>query len=352
MIQALAQLRNEVVAGFAFINLIWISINFMFQLRKPAVIEFPTASGAENVDDSVIKIDALGLMFIIFFVLILLIQFIGMVIHRLGTLMHLIAITEIPNPFKCGKNQSHGNLDEENTEKLNAKELIRLCTDVVGEPMPDYSSDEDDDDDEEDDIVEKELSNTIVNNAVRGVKVNIGGTTTPGLGMSFRETMVIGRDNISNNLRSTLSSPNFRHTARNVLAISKRKYDEGTKPPPKGNVLKYRKNHPPTLRTDWEQAKKFGSTKPVFNDFINKIQNDEVLKHKVRGLEKQTTVDNLKRTLRRQTSATDLGSSVNDELSGAVGTLNRAFYKNLNKKMKKQTRQNPVSIGGHSGSRL
>ncbi|XP_052090867.1 uncharacterized protein LOC127727790 [Mytilus californianus] len=351
MKQALAQLRNEVVAGFAFINLIWISINFMFQLRKPAVIEFPTASGAENVDDSVIKIDALGLMFIIFFVLILLIQFIGMVIHRLGTLMHLIAITEIPNPFKCGKKQSYGNIEEENTEKLNAKELIRLCTDVVGEPRPDYSSDEDDDDDEEDDKVEEELSNTIVNNAVIGVKGNIGGTRTPGLGMSFRETMVIGRDNISNDLRSTLSSPNFRQTARNMIAISKRKYDEGTKPPPKGNVLKYRKNHPPKLRTDWEQAKKFGSTKPIFNDFINEIQKDQDLKHKVRGLEKQTAVDNLKRTLRRETSATDFDEPVNDKVSG-VGTLSRAFYKNLNQKTKVQTRQNPVSIGSHSGSRL
>lgn len=43
MKQDLANLRNEVVGGFAFINLIWIAINFMFQLRKPAVIKFPTA---------------------------------------------------------------------------------------------------------------------------------------------------------------------------------------------------------------------------------------------------------------------------------------------------------------------
>ncbi|VDI08202.1 chitin synthase [Mytilus galloprovincialis] len=353
MKKALAQLRNEVVAGFAFINLIWISINFMFQLRKPAIIEFPKAPGAENVDDDVIKIDALGLMFIIFFVLILLLQFIGMVIHRWGTLMHLIAITEIPNPFKCGKNQSHENIGEEGPEKIDAKTLVRFCAEVVGEPMPDYSSDEDDEDDEEeDDKVEQELSNTIRNNAVRGVKGNIGGTRTPGLGMSFRETMVIGRDSISNNLRSTLTSPNFRQTARNMIAISKRKYDDGTKPPPKGNVLRYRKNNPSRSRTDWEQAKKFGSTKPIFKDFINEIQNDRDLKHKVRGIEKQTTGDNLKRTLRRENSASDFDEPVNDKLSGAVGTLSRAFYKNLNQKTKIKTEDNPVSIGSNSGSRL
>ncbi|XP_076090328.1 chitin synthase chs-2-like [Mytilus galloprovincialis] len=351
MKQALAQLRNEVVAGFAFINLIWISINFMFQLRKPAVIEFPTASGAENVDDDVIKIDALGLMFIIFFVLILLLQFIGMIFHRLGTLMHLIAITEIPNPFKCGKKQSYGNMEEENTEKLNAKELVRFYTDVVGEPMPDYSGDEDDDDDEKDAKIEKELSDTIVNNAVIGVKGNIGGTRKPGLGMSFRETMA-NKDSIPNNLRSTTSKPNFRQTVRNMIAISRRKYDEGTKPFPKGNVLRYRKNHPPMSRTDWEQAKKFGSNKPVFHDMINEIQNDRDLKHKVRGLENQTTGVNLRRTYRREASATDLDEPINDNLSGAVGTLDRTLYKNLNKKIKVQTRQNPVSIASNSGSRL
>ncbi|XP_063422773.1 chitin synthase chs-2-like [Mytilus trossulus] len=351
MKQALAELRNEVVAGFAFINLIWISINFMFQLRKPAVIEFPTASGAENVDDDVIKIDALGLMFIIFFVLILLIQFIGMIFHRLGTLMHLIAITEIPNPFKCGKKQSYGNMEEENTEKLNAKELVRFYTDVVGEPMPDYSGDEDDDDDEEDAKLEKELSDTIVNNAVIGVKGNIGGTRKPGLGISFRETMA-NKDSFPNILRSTMSKPNFKQTVRNMIAISRRKYDEGTKPLPKGNVLRYRKNHPPMLQTDWEQAKKFGSNKPVFHDMINEIQNDRDLKHKVRGLENQTTGDNLKRTFRRETSVSNLDEPVNDNLSGAVGTLDRTLYKKLNKKKKFQTIQNPVSIASKSDSRL
>ncbi|CAC5381737.1 CHS1 [Mytilus coruscus] len=192
MKQALGQLRNEVVAGFAFINLIWISINFMFQLGKPAIIEFPK--------------------------------------------------TPLQNQFKCGKNESHGNIGEENAEKIDAKKLVRFCAEVVGDPMPDYSSDEDDEnEDEEDDKVEEELSNTIFNNAVRGVKGNIGGTRTSGVGMSFRETMVIGRDNISNNLRSTLSSPNFRQRARNMLAISKLKYDERTIPFPKGNVLRYRK---------------------------------------------------------------------------------------------------------------
>ncbi|XP_062606376.1 chitin synthase-like, partial [Saccostrea cucullata] len=79
----------------AILNLIWISINFMFQLRRPSVVTL-----AQLKDGDKIEIDVLGLMFIIFFTLILVLQFCGMVMHRWGTFLHLVAITEIPNPFK------------------------------------------------------------------------------------------------------------------------------------------------------------------------------------------------------------------------------------------------------------
>ena len=39
----LKELRNNVTAGFFFINLIWIAVNFMFQLKQPAIITFPIA---------------------------------------------------------------------------------------------------------------------------------------------------------------------------------------------------------------------------------------------------------------------------------------------------------------------
>ncbi|XP_062596153.1 chitin synthase-like [Saccostrea cucullata] len=93
--EELRELRNNVCGGMALINLIWISVNFMFQLRKPTVVTFVKLENGEEI-----KTDVLGLLFIIFFTLILVIQFCGMIMHRWGTFLHLVAITEIPNPFK------------------------------------------------------------------------------------------------------------------------------------------------------------------------------------------------------------------------------------------------------------
>ncbi|XP_062607554.1 uncharacterized protein LOC134269373 [Saccostrea cucullata] len=88
----------------ALINLIWISVNFLFQLRRPTVVTFVKLENGEEI-----KTDILGLLFIIFFTLILLIQFCGMIMHRWGTFLHLVAITEIPNPFK---NKRRNNVNE------------------------------------------------------------------------------------------------------------------------------------------------------------------------------------------------------------------------------------------------
>ena len=51
-------------------------------------------------DDPLNKVDVLGLLFIIFFLVILLLQFAGMIIHRWGTFLHLVSVTELRNPFK------------------------------------------------------------------------------------------------------------------------------------------------------------------------------------------------------------------------------------------------------------
>jgi len=39
--EKLIELRNSVCGGMAIINMLWIAVNFMFQLKKPAVITFP-----------------------------------------------------------------------------------------------------------------------------------------------------------------------------------------------------------------------------------------------------------------------------------------------------------------------
>lgn len=75
---------------------------------------------------------------------------------RWGTFMHLIAITEIPTPFRGRKT--------EKTISVNAEECS--TTNLPGEPSKDYSSDEDDSDDERE---EKDYFVTqIINNAETG----------------------------------------------------------------------------------------------------------------------------------------------------------------------------------------
>lgn len=55
---------------------------------------------AATEDDPLIKVDVLGLLFIVFFLIILLLQVVGMIIHRWGTFLHLVSVTELRNPFK------------------------------------------------------------------------------------------------------------------------------------------------------------------------------------------------------------------------------------------------------------
>ena len=57
------------------------------------VIELPVGQGGETVEEGI-----LGLLFVLFLIAILLLQIVGMFFHRWGTLLHLLAFTEIEYP--------------------------------------------------------------------------------------------------------------------------------------------------------------------------------------------------------------------------------------------------------------
>lgn len=40
-LENLMELRNNVCGGMALINILWVAINFMFQYKKPTVIDIP-----------------------------------------------------------------------------------------------------------------------------------------------------------------------------------------------------------------------------------------------------------------------------------------------------------------------
>ena len=67
-----------------------------------------------------LQLEPIGLVFLIFFMSILLIQFAAMLFHRLGTLAHIIASTEL---FCCRTKRKK--LSEEEMVVANAVEIAR-----------------------------------------------------------------------------------------------------------------------------------------------------------------------------------------------------------------------------------
>ena len=129
--QALIDLRNNASFAFWLINGLWVLFNYMItadaELRSIPVLGF--------------EVNPLGFIFLIFFMAILFFQFIGMMIHRWGTFLQLISITEIPNPFRRRKVER--NLMEGSNQDLNPTEALALTRELTKfEPAPDYSDSE------------------------------------------------------------------------------------------------------------------------------------------------------------------------------------------------------------------
>ena len=91
----LAELRTFVVMGFSIINFLWIITTFLLQYlgEDDAIRErlyIPLGSG-----DKKERLEPFGLFFLFFFSLVLVLQFFASVVHRLGTLLHLLAVTDL-----------------------------------------------------------------------------------------------------------------------------------------------------------------------------------------------------------------------------------------------------------------
>ena len=86
----LKSMRNNVAFAFFMINAFWMIIIFMLQSVKDKVsIPIP------RPDQDPLPIEPLGLVFLVFFAFILILQFGAMLRHRYGTLLHILASTEL-----------------------------------------------------------------------------------------------------------------------------------------------------------------------------------------------------------------------------------------------------------------
>ncbi|XP_060582419.1 LOW QUALITY PROTEIN: chitin synthase chs-2-like [Ruditapes philippinarum] len=127
----LKNLRNNVVFGFFMTSALWIALSMQLQILQEDLKDtlFFKIPRWEISDD--LAFEPLGLIFLAFFATILCVQFLGMFIHRWGTMLHMLSITDI----SCGKTFTEK--DKVREIIMKSMELQKLCN-IENEPTPDY----------------------------------------------------------------------------------------------------------------------------------------------------------------------------------------------------------------------
>nr|AAG09712.1 chitin synthase 1 [Lucilia cuprina] len=106
----LKELRDSSVFFFFMVNALIVSIVFLLQLNKDNIhvkwpfgvrtnITYDESTQEVHISKDYLQLEPIGLVFVFFFALILVIQFTAMLFHRFGTLSHILASTEL-NFFK------------------------------------------------------------------------------------------------------------------------------------------------------------------------------------------------------------------------------------------------------------
>ncbi|CAO1401711.1 unnamed protein product [Diamesa hyperborea] len=102
----LKDLRNSAVFGFFMINALFVLIVFLLQLNKDSIhvkwplgvktnITYDESTQEVHISKEYLQLEPIGLVFVFFFALILIIQFTAMLFHRFGTISHILASTEL-----------------------------------------------------------------------------------------------------------------------------------------------------------------------------------------------------------------------------------------------------------------
>ncbi|ETN60018.1 chitin synthase [Anopheles darlingi] len=108
----LKELRNKSVFAFFMFNALFVLIVFLLQLNKDKLhiiwplgvktnITYDEVTAEVHISKEYLQLEPIGLVFVFFFALILVIQFTAMLFHRFGTLSHILASTELN--WACNK---------------------------------------------------------------------------------------------------------------------------------------------------------------------------------------------------------------------------------------------------------
>ncbi|XP_055339355.1 chitin synthase chs-2-like [Paramacrobiotus metropolitanus] len=144
----LKELRNKSVFMYFMFNALFILIVFLLQLNKYHLhVDWPLGvktnvtiiNNQPVVTKEYLQLEPIGIVFVVFFFSILVIQFVAMVFHRFGTLSHILAATDI-DWFK-----RRAKKDQQELIKENAIEIARNLQALRGinDPTDNYRDDDD-----------------------------------------------------------------------------------------------------------------------------------------------------------------------------------------------------------------
>ncbi|XP_055923356.1 chitin synthase chs-2 isoform X2 [Eupeodes corollae] len=132
----LKELRNSSVFAFFMINALFVLIVFLLQLNKDNIhvkwpfgvrtnITYDESTQEVHISKEYLQLEPIGLVFVFFFALILVIQFSAMLFHRFGTISHILASTELNWCKKKSEDLSQDALIDKHAVEI-VKNLQRL----------------------------------------------------------------------------------------------------------------------------------------------------------------------------------------------------------------------------------
>lgn len=133
MKEALASLRDVSAFAFVMLNAIFVLIVFLLQLKKSLLhiqwpfnavnyITFVASTEEVIIRREYLQLEPIGLLFVLFFGVILGVQFIAMLMHRFSTISQILATTDL----KCGCKKDYDRAANEDELSMHSIEIARF----------------------------------------------------------------------------------------------------------------------------------------------------------------------------------------------------------------------------------
>lgn len=133
MKDALASLRDISAFAFVMLNSLFVLIVFLLQLNKEYLhvqwpynavnfIQFDVTTEEVTIKREYLELEPIGLVFVLFFGVILFIQFIAMLMHRFSTISQILATTNL----NCYCKKNYDQLTPEDELNIHSVEMARI----------------------------------------------------------------------------------------------------------------------------------------------------------------------------------------------------------------------------------